>query len=41
MKMNFQVMQTNQQIVEVTGSPAQVWGNIFIPARGAQAEYVC
>jgi hypothetical protein len=30
-------MQTNQQIIEVTGSPAQVWGNLFIPARGAMS----
>ena len=27
-------MRTNQQVVDITGAPAQVWGNILIPARG-------
>lgn len=27
-------MRTNQNILEITGSPAQVWGNVLIPARG-------
>jgi len=27
-------MRTNQQVVEITGAPAQVWGNILVPARG-------
>ena len=27
-------MRTNQQIVEITGGAAQVWGNTLIPSRG-------
>ena len=27
-------MRINQNIVEITGSPAKVWGNVLIPARG-------
>ncbi|MHC5825386.1 MAG: hypothetical protein ACYT04_58445, partial [Nostoc sp.] len=27
-------MRTNQQVVEITGLPAQVWGNVLIPGRG-------
>ncbi|MDB9372331.1 hypothetical protein [Nodularia sphaerocarpa] len=25
---------TNQHIMEITGSPAQAWGNVLIPAKG-------
>ena len=27
-------MKINQEIVEIKGTPAQVWGNMLIPARG-------
>ncbi|WP_392530240.1 hypothetical protein [Nostoc sp. C117] len=27
-------MRTNQQVTEITGAPAQVWGNVLVPARG-------
>jgi hypothetical protein len=27
-------MRTNQQATEITGAPAQVWGNVLVPARG-------
>ncbi len=30
-------MRINQNIVEITGSPAQVWGNVLIPARGTMS----
>jgi hypothetical protein len=28
-------MRINQQVVEITGTPAQVWGNVLIPAGGS------
>lgn len=28
-------IRINQQVIEITGSPAQVWGNVLIPARGS------
>ncbi|MBN3870148.1 hypothetical protein [Nostoc sp. JL33] len=30
-------MRTNQQVIEITGAPAQVWGNVLVPARGTEA----
>ncbi len=27
-------MGINQELLEITGSPAQVWGNILVPAKG-------
>ena len=27
-------MRTTQQVFEITGAPAQVWGNVLVPARG-------
>ncbi|MBN3908282.1 MAG: hypothetical protein HWQ35_17595 [Nostoc sp. NMS1] len=27
-------MRTNQQVTEITGAPAQVWGNVLVPAKG-------
>ncbi|MBN3897457.1 MAG: hypothetical protein V7L14_18015 [Nostoc sp.] len=27
-------MRTNHQVTEITGAPAQVWGNVLIPGRG-------
>lgn len=26
-------MRTTQQVFEITGAPAQVWGNVLVPAR--------
>lgn len=27
-------MRTTQQVMEITGAPAQVWGNVLVPAKG-------
>ena len=27
-------MHINQQVIEITGNPAQVWGNMLVPAKG-------
>ena len=27
-------MQTNQRVIEITGAPAQTWGNVLIPSAG-------
>lgn len=27
-------MQTNQRVIEITGAPAQTWGNVLIPLKG-------
>ncbi|WP_322706520.1 hypothetical protein [Nostoc sp. DedQUE04] len=27
-------MRTTQQVFEITGAPAQVWGNVLVPAKG-------
>lgn len=27
-------IRTNQQVFEITGTPAQVWGNVLVPAKG-------
>ncbi|MBD2525646.1 hypothetical protein [Nostoc sp. FACHB-133] len=27
-------MRTTQQVTEITGAPAQIWGNVLVPARG-------
>ena len=33
-------MRSNQQVVEITGTPAQVWGSVLIPARGTIAVQI-
>ncbi|MEC4816460.1 MAG: hypothetical protein SAK29_24810 [Scytonema sp. PMC 1069.18] len=35
--MQLSVMQTHQQTLEVTGFPAQVWGNILVPTQGTMS----
>ncbi|MCC5604826.1 hypothetical protein [Nostoc favosum] len=27
-------MRTTQQVMDITGAPAQVWGNVLVPAKG-------
>ncbi|RUT05055.1 hypothetical protein DSM106972_038760 [Dulcicalothrix desertica PCC 7102] len=30
-------MRANNNVTEITGSPARVWGNVLIPANGKMA----
>lgn len=30
-------MRINQQVIEITGVPAQLWGNVLVPSRGTMS----